>query len=119
MKILVVDDDSEQLTLRCLLLERNGFTTVQAGDAASAVARAACDKPDCAVLDVRLPDEHSGLRLIRELKEALPSTRIIVFTGVPKRRLADKQELTLVDQVIEKNAGPAALIGALKDLRAS
>ena len=119
MKILVVDDDSDQLTIRCLLLERNGFITVQAGDAASALARARCDKPDCAVLDVRLPDEGSGLGLIRDLKLALPSTRIIVFTGLPARRLADKQEITLVDQVIEKKAGPAALIRVLKDLPVS
>jgi two-component system response regulator RegA len=119
MKILVVDDDFDQLMLRCLLLQRKGFKTVQAGDAASAVALARCDKPDCAVLDLRLPDEGSGLRLIRDLKEALPGMKIIVFTGLPARRLADKQELALVHQIIEKNAGPAVLIRALKDLTLS
>lgn len=116
MKVLVVDDDPDQLALRCLLLEQSGFTTVQAGDSASAVALARRDKPDCAVLDLRLPDERSGLCLIRDLKEALPIMKIILFTGLPVRRLADKQELAFVHQALEKKAGPRALIRALKDL---
>ena len=116
MKVLVVDDDPDQLTLRCLLLQQNGFLTVQAADASSARTLACDNKPDCAVLDLRLPDEGSGLRLLRDLKQAVPAMKIIVFTGLPVRRLADKQELTFADQVVEKNAGSAALIRVLKQL---
>jgi two-component system, response regulator RegA len=119
MKVLVVDDDPDQLMLRCLLLQRNGFTTVQAGDPTSALSVAHSENPDCTVLDVRLPDEDSGLRLIRELKQALPGMIIILFTGLRAGRLNGKQELTLVHQVIEKSAGPARLIRVLKDVRPS
>ena len=64
MRVLLADDDPDQLSLRCMLLERSGFEAMGAGDYVSAVELAAIQKPECAVVDLRLPTEELGLRLV-------------------------------------------------------
>jgi two-component system response regulator RegA len=114
VKVLVVDDDPDQLPLRCLLLDRNGFNTLPASDAGSAIDLATRERPDYAILDLRLPDEKTGVQLVCDLKRILPDLRIILFTGASAAQLSKYPELRLLDDVVQKSAGSAALIGKLK-----
>ncbi|HEV6964955.1 MULTISPECIES: response regulator [Roseateles] len=77
--LLLVDDEPE---LRALLAEyfgRNGFSVVQAQDAATARARVAERVPDVAVLDINMPGEN-GLSLARALREAHPRLGLLMLT---------------------------------------
>ncbi len=114
MKILVAEDDSDQLELRSLLLSQSGFETIPARDSASALQAAATHKPDCAVVDLRFPAEEQGLGLIRELKRLDASMRIIVLTGMNAGRLERLPENALVDEVIEKGASSARLVEIIR-----
>jgi DNA-binding response OmpR family regulator len=114
VKVLVVDDDPDQLQVRCLLLERNGFETFQAGDPATAMDTVRRNKPACAVMDLRLPDEQTGVQLIRDLRAIDAQLRIIVFTGASTARLASYPELRLVDDIVQKSSGFSSLIKKLK-----
>ncbi len=114
MKVLVADDDVDQLAIRCMLLERSGFETLPASDAATALTLARTDKPHCAVVDLRFPDEKSGLRLVRDLKEIDPGVRLVLLTGSRSAALAGRPGLELVDEIVEKGSGSARLIHALK-----
>jgi ActR/RegA family two-component response regulator len=114
MKILVADDDSDQVMLRCLLLEKSGFDTVQASDPASALALAGSEKPECAVIDLRFPDEESGLRLVRDLKALDATMRLLVLTGIAPARFASRPEAKLVDEFVEKSTGSANLIRKIR-----
>lgn len=116
MRVLVVDDDRDQLMLRCLLLQRHGFETIQAGDAPSALAAAAAKKPDCAVVDLYLPDVEAGLGLIRELKTVDKGIRLVLLTGARSGYLAGRLEAKLIDVVIEKSLGSANLVQKLRTL---
>ncbi len=67
-KILVVDDE---LSIRRLLrntLERAGHQVIEAIDGASALAKAAAEKPSAVLLDLGLPD-RDGLELVPLLKK--------------------------------------------------
>jgi two-component system cell cycle response regulator DivK len=55
-RVLVVDDNGNNLTLEKDLLEVAGFEVFIADNAASAIAIARKEKPDVIVMDVRLPD---------------------------------------------------------------
>ena len=116
MKVLLVDDDQDQITIRSLLLERHGFVTAFAGDRVSALQLAEAQKPHCAIVDLRLPTEEAGLRLIRELKELDANIRIIVLTGANPRCLDTQPEARLVDRVLLKPSSSALLIEHLKML---
>lgn len=119
MKVLVADDDLDQLTLRCLLLERNGFEIVSASDASAALALAKAEKPGCAVVDLNFPNEESGLRLVRDLKALDSAIRLVLLTGARAGALSGRSEAGLIDEVVEKGLGSATLVRRLKALEAA
>jgi len=82
IRILLVDDhEVVREGLRALLSRREGFEIVgQAGTVAEAVAEAERMRPDIIVMDVRLPD-GSGIEACREIREALPETKVIILTS--------------------------------------
>ncbi len=116
MKVLVADDDLDQLALRCLLLERSGFETVRASDPGAALAMAKAEKPECAVVDVYFPNQESGLRLMRDLKVLNSAIHLFALTGVKSGCLATRSESRLIDEVLEKGSGSANLVRKLKAL---
>jgi len=81
-RILLVDDhDVVREGLRALLSRREGFDIVsQAGTVAESISEAKRTKPDVIVMDVRLPD-GSGIEACREIREAMPETKVIILTS--------------------------------------
>ena len=114
MKILIVDDDSDQRQIRALLLSQAGFEVSEAGNVAGAYATAAAEGPCAAVIDLRLPTIEDGLALIRDLKALDPAIRLIVLTGAKANVLETRPEGLLVDQLLVKPAPTTALIEALR-----
>jgi CheY-like chemotaxis protein len=118
MRILLADDDRDQLALRSMLLVRSGFETLEAADRTSAMELAASQKPECAVIDLRFPTEEIGLRLIRELKDLNSSIHLFVLTGGDPDRFSRRPERKLVDRVIIKGSSSAYLVEELRSLAA-
>jgi two-component system response regulator RegA len=78
--ILLVDDDATLRERLARALRERGFDVRTAGSADEAMALVRADSPEMAVLDLKMPG-HSGLELLRELKEQDPSTQIVILTG--------------------------------------
>ncbi|MDH4105815.1 MAG: response regulator transcription factor [Gammaproteobacteria bacterium] len=55
MKILIVDDDPDLLSLVGFALSQSGFAVVKGADVASALKSFAAEAPDLAILDINLP----------------------------------------------------------------
>ena len=113
MKVLVVDDDEDQLALRCLILARNGFEILQAQDATKALQLSRAAKPDCAVVDLLLPTEDAGSALLRDLRALYPAMRLVVLTGMPRNSVAARLQGT-ADEIVEKSSGTATLVRSLR-----
>jgi two-component system response regulator RegA len=78
--LLVVDDDD---VLRDRLVRAfcdRGFHAFGAGDHSEALARAAAEAPEYAVVDLRIPG-GSGLDVVRELLAHDAQTKVVVLTG--------------------------------------
>ncbi|MFL6352093.1 MAG: response regulator [Bryobacteraceae bacterium] len=118
MKVLVAEDDPDQLSIRSMLLERNGFETIGAADDVSAAELAASRKPECAVIDLHLPTEERGLWLICELKRLNPAIHILVITGGKPESLARQTAATLVEEIVVKGESSGSLMRKLKSLAA-
>ncbi len=116
MKVLIAEDNEDQLALRGMLLRQSGLETIEATDAASALRLAADHKPHCAVIDLRLPTEELGLRLIRQLKTLDESIHVLVLTGADPSRLARRPEKNLVDDIVVKGSSSAYLVERVKAL---
>lgn len=115
MKVLLADDDEDQLHLRALVLAKSGFEIVEATDSAAALEAAAQQKPECAVVDLRFPTQAQGLALIRALKEIDAAIRIIVLTGADVGAFSRLAERSLVDEVIVKGGASARLVTKLRE----
>jgi len=81
-KILVVDDELIFRDVMYDFLNRQGFEVALADDAAKGFEQAKNDKPDIALVDIRLPKE-SGIDLTLKLKELYPDLIIVIMTGYP------------------------------------
>jgi DNA-binding NarL/FixJ family response regulator len=82
-RVLVVDADARtRESLSGLLgIGRRVAVVGSAGDPGGALRLAGEVDPDVVILDPRLPDLERGRMFIGELREALPTCRIVVMNG--------------------------------------
>ena len=117
MKILVVDDDGDQLEIRSLLLTRSGFEAFAAGDRTTACRLAAKHRPEVAIVDLCLPTIQEGLELIRDLKALDAEMRVLVLTGSARKNIESRLDGSLFDHLFVKPASSAALIRTLRSYK--
>lgn len=67
-KILVVEDNEQNMELFCDILEAKGYKVLKAMDGEAGVELAKKEKPDLVIMDVQLPgmDGLTATKLIRE-----------------------------------------------------
>jgi len=82
-KILIIEDEPDQVKMVRLRLEANSYSVSAAGDAQGGIALAREEKPDLILLDMLLPDMN-GLDVAKELKkdERTKDIPIIAVTAV-------------------------------------
>lgn len=78
--VLIVDDDGALRRILQLVLQRDGYRVIAAGDAAEGLSLARACGPQLAILDYRLPD-MTGIDLLRRLRAADPRLPVIMVTG--------------------------------------
>ncbi len=98
-RILVVEDDPDQLHMRRLMLEQAGYAVETAQTASEALEKLAGCR--LVLMDYRVPEPEDGMRLIQA---ALGCARIIVLSGAP----AD--ERLPVDEWVTKPCSSKALL---------
>lgn len=81
-KVLVVDDDWEDLSRIAGPLWESGYEVVTAIDGDEAIEKALTERPNCIVLDIVLP-KQSGFQVCRRLKrmEECRQIPIILLSG--------------------------------------
>jgi|ERR1035437_757931 CheY-like chemotaxis protein len=92
-KVLVVEDNYNNLLLEIDILEVAGFEVFGAEDAATGIAIAKKEKPDVIVMDVRLPDMRGteAARILRKDKKTrdIPIVFVTAFLAENKKELED------------------------------
>jgi CheY-like chemotaxis protein len=92
-RVLIVDDNPTNLKLVAYLVKANGYEVDTAGDAESALAAIAVNRPRVILMDLQLPGVD-GLELTRRLK-ADPATRDIAIIAVTAYAMKGDQEKAL------------------------
>jgi DNA-binding NarL/FixJ family response regulator len=108
-RCLLADDHPALLAAVGDYLEDNGFTVIgPVADGEQAIAAAAAEQPELAVVDYRMPGPN-GRDLLTRLGEAAPELRVLVYT-------AEAGE-TLVQEALDRGAAGIVLKEApLQDL---
>ena len=97
-RILLVEDDEDNISLLIRLLKHHGHELCVATDAAEAVSRAAIEKPEVVLMDLELPpipeaqpDPNAGLEATRRIKENAATANIPVI-ALTAHTMAQHQE---------------------------
>jgi CheY-like chemotaxis protein len=114
-RILIVDDDPDQLELRQLLLENAGHEVKPALTADETLSLFNEWNPAAVVMDLRLPSLAEGLRLIRGIRSSASPTQIVVTSGWPAD-LNGREESKMIDHLIPKPVATAKLLKLLSTL---
>jgi len=108
-KVLLVDDEVQQLRLRAEVMESCGFSVVTADGPIAAISELEAGtlaKTDVAILDYNMP-LMNGSALARQLRSMCPSLKIILHSGALD---IPKSDITSVDAYVPKSDGMASLI---------
>jgi len=84
MRLLLVEEDLDQLGVTAYTLRRDRFTVIEAADVAQALRRFRLERPDMVVLSLSLPPP-GGPELLREIR-AEDRTPVLVVTGPGERQ---------------------------------
>ncbi|MBI5083822.1 MAG: response regulator [Acidobacteria bacterium] len=99
--ILLVEDDQDQLAIRCMILRRSGHTVYSAISAQSALESLRTIEIDCVIMDLRLPTAQDGVDLIRSIRAFKPTLPIVVLSGWTAD-LAQRPEHGMVNAILAK-----------------
>jgi DNA-binding response OmpR family regulator len=116
-QILVVDDDAQTRALVGLILQRNGFRTLEAFDGQSALRLLEFTTPDLIIVDIMMPG-IDGLELCRRLRarHQTRETPVIVFTAAGSIRLDRSVRDAGANEFIPKTSPPQELSAAVNRL---
>ncbi len=114
-KVLVIEDNENNLYLMRFILTKLGHTVIEARDGAAGVKLAKKNAPDLILMDIQLPvlDGYAATRLIRE-DEALHEVPIIAVTSFAMVGDKEKALAAGCTAYIEKPIQPAAFIQVLE-----
>ena len=95
-KVLVVDDNANNLLLAKDLMEVAGFEVFEAENAADGIAIARREKPDIIIMDVRLPDIRGteAARILRQDKETSDIPIVFVTASVMAGGIEEIKNIT-------------------------
>ena len=115
--VLIVDDDPTQRRLLQAVVEKSGFSTLQAGDGDSALALALGteqDKIHVMLLDLVMPGRN-GMETLEELARKRPDLPVIVLTGKGSIDAVVKAMQTGARDFVVKPAAPERIIVSIRN----
>jgi len=80
MKILVVEDEPNNMMLMNIILKKDGHEPIEAFTGEEGVRKASLFKPDIVLMDLRLPD-MDGFDATRKIREIIVDIPIIAVTS--------------------------------------
>ncbi len=110
-KILVVDDNQEDLDTMKEILEANDYEVVTASDGAQALDILVEDGFKLIIIDIQMPT-LSGYDLLRLLREKINHDSKMIYASIVPEKEVD---LTDVDGFIQKPFSPDSLIKMIKE----
>lgn len=119
IRVLVADDNRDQTTILCDLLNLHGYEALGANDGESAIAMISKDRPDVVVLDLSMPP--SGGNSVAKWLRAQPGGKcvtLIALTGWTRKSDFEQAMASGFDHFLVKPTGTATLLSLLAGLRA-
>jgi len=114
-RLLVIEDNEQNLYLMRFLLEKSGFEVVAAEDGATGVDLALRCDPLAILLDIQLP-EKSGFVVAAELKQHGHLDRVPIIAVTSHAMVGDREMILAAGATgyIEKPINPETFVAEIK-----
>ena len=115
-RILVVEDQEDNLRIMRDLLNDAGFEVIEAGNGNEALSVAEAERPHLILMDIQLP-ELDGLEATRRIK-ANPAIRHIPVIAVTSYAMSEDNERAMAagcDAYFAKPVSPRALLVKIRE----
>jgi CheY-like chemotaxis protein len=114
--VLVIEDNEQNLYLMRFLLEKSGFTVVEATDGLKGVEMAKETKPNLILLDIQLP-RMDGYTVAHELRKNNELAGIPIVAVTSYAMVGDRERILAAgaDGYIEKPIDPEIFVEQIKE----
>lgn len=117
-KILIVDDSTYARRVHRTILERAGYSVVEAATGHGAIETFSLEHPDAVLLDLSMED-IGGLDVLETLHQLDPASRVIIVSADIQRSTEQAAMARGAERFLGKPANPEQLVaavgGALKE----
>ncbi len=117
-KILLIEDDIDQISMYKFKFELEGFVFIAARAGAEGIEKAASAKPDLILLDLVLIKEN-GLDVLEKLKKDVrtKNTPVLILTNLVKKESMERaKSLGAAGYLVKANTVPSSLVKEVKRL---
>jgi two-component system cell cycle response regulator DivK len=114
-KVLVIEDNEQNMYLVTFILEKSGYRVIQARDGQAGIALARQTKPDLILLDIQLP-VMDGYAVARELGQNRELEGVPIVAVTSYAMAGDRERVLAAGCVgyIEKPINPATFVAEIK-----
>lgn len=117
-KILMIEDDPDQIQLYGFKFDIEDFTFLPVTDGQTGIQIAIKEKPDLILLDILLASEN-GLDVLEQINktESIKNIPVVVFSNLFKVGLEEKTKLLgATDFILKSQVTPAELVARIKTI---
>jgi len=110
-RVLVVEDNENNMKLLCLVLKKNGYEYIQAFTGEDGVEKALAERPDIILMDIQLPD-ISGLEAVKRIR-MVDDMQEIPIIAITSYAMSGDREMILdvgCDGYFEKPVDPLTIM---------
>ncbi len=118
MKVVIADDSKVLIDhLSDMLSDLEGIDIIgKAVDTESAVPLILNEKPDVAIVDIKMPGK-GGIHVLEEVKKVNTSINVIIFTNYPYHQYREKAYEKGADYFFDKSGEMEKMLDTIKQLR--
>jgi len=115
--LLIIEDNEQNLYLMRFLLEKYGFTIIEARDGKTGIEIARQKMPDAILLDIQLP-EMDGYAVIGELKKHVQMADIPIIAVTSYAMVGDRERILSAgaNGYTEKPINPETFVEEIKKI---
>lgn len=116
-RALIIEDNPDNMVLITRLLQKAGYTTLEAATGGEGVAAALRERPDFILLDIQLPD-IPGTEVLKRIRESEIGVSIPIIAVTSYAMSGDRERLLAegCDGYLEKPIDPVQIIHQIKKI---
>lgn len=113
-RLLIIEDNAQNMYMMRFLLEKNGFTVIEAQNGREGIEKALSHKPNAVLLDIQLP-EMDGYAVAKELKSHPQIEHIPIIAVTSYAMVGDRERIIAAGATgyIEKPINPDTFVSEL------